>query len=84
MTQIKRIKISVEYIKALKKLTPRQIEVLEEVAKGRTNREIGEELNLSHHTIKSYRETMCKKLDLEGYRGLFYWCDMHMSLNLAP
>lgn len=67
-----------EYIKALKILTPREIEVLEKVARGHTSKEIGEELFISKKTVQKHREIVCKKLEIQGYRGLFFWCkDFH-------
>jgi len=66
--------ISNEYIKALRVLTPREVVVLEYVAKGYTSREIGEELNLSYRTVEKHCDNIRKKLNLKGYRGLFSWC----------
>jgi len=62
---------SLEYIKILKTLTPREVEVLEEVAKGRTSKEIGKILNISHRTVQKYRQNICNKIGLKGYRALF-------------
>lgn len=70
---------SLEYIMALKILTPRQIEVLDGVAVGRTSREIGQELNISHRTVEKYCEQLRKKLGLRGYRSLFHWCEEHVN-----
>lgn len=75
MSNKKTITITIEYYKALKILKPRQIEVLEQVAKGRTNKEIGHKLSVSSHTVKTHRVAICKKLGLEGYRSLFHWCE---------
>lgn len=70
---------SSEYINLLKRLTPREAEVLEEVAKGRTSKEIGEILNISYRTVQKYRQNICKKLGINGYRALFNWCLEHMK-----
>lgn len=70
---------SSEYINLLKKLTPREVEVIEEVAKGRTSKEIGEILNLSPRTVQKYRQNICKKLGINGYRALFSWCFENMK-----
>lgn len=66
------------YIEALKILTPREAEILKGVAMGRTSREIGEDLYISYRTVQKYRQNICKKLKLKGYRGLFYWCYEHL------
>lgn len=68
-----------EYIKAVKKLTPRQVEVLDGVTAGYTSREIAQKLFISHRTVDKYREQLRNKLDLSGYRQLFRWCQIHMN-----
>ncbi len=65
---------SKEYVDALKFLTPREIEILEKVARGYTSKEIGKELFISKKTVQKHRESICRKLELRGYRGLFHWC----------
>lgn len=72
--------MSIEYFNALKILKPRQVEILEEVAKGRTSYELGKKLHLSVGTVNNYRSEICHKLNLEGYRSLFHWCDEHVLL----
>lgn len=62
------------YLNALKILTPREIEVLEKVSKGYTSKEIGDQLFISKKTVQKHRQMMCKKLGVQGYRGLFHWC----------
>lgn len=62
------------YVDILKSLTPREVEILERVAVGRTSREIGQILNISYRTVQKYRQNICRKLDLKGYRALFKWC----------
>jgi NarL family two-component system response regulator LiaR len=43
-------------------LSPREIEVLREVAFGRTNREIGERLSISEETVKTHVAHVLSKL----------------------
>ena len=45
------------------KLAPRELEVLELVATGMTDREIGKRLHLSEQTVKSYLRNLLRKLD---------------------
>ena len=47
-------------------LTDREQEVLELVADGLTNREIGQELNISHKTVARHRENIMQKLNLHS------------------
>ncbi len=46
------------------KLTPREVEILELIAKGLNNREIGERLFLSLHTIKNHVHKILQKLQV--------------------
>jgi len=63
----------VEYIEAVEKLSPREIEVVHAVAVGRTSREIGKKLNISSRTVQRHRRNICRELGITGYRGLFKW-----------
>ncbi len=45
-------------------LTPREIEVLKLIVQGYTNRQIGEELNISIRTAENHRANLCDKLGL--------------------
>jgi two-component system, NarL family, nitrate/nitrite response regulator NarL len=45
-------------------LTPREREVLQGIAEGRTNKEIAQALGLSSRTVESYRESLMRKLGL--------------------
>jgi NarL family two-component system response regulator LiaR len=47
-------------------LSPREIEVLREVASGRTNREIGERLFISEETVKTHVSHLLSKLQLQN------------------
>jgi two-component system response regulator NreC len=47
-------------------LTPREIEVLKLIVQGYTNRQIGEELNISVRTAENHRSNLCDKLGLHN------------------
>ena len=47
-------------------LTPREIEVLKLIVQGYTNRQIGEELNISVRTAESHRANLSEKLGLRS------------------
>lgn len=51
-------------------LTPRERQVLTGVVAGRTSREIGEELGISHRTVETHRESIMKKLHIRTVAGL--------------
>ncbi|MGD0889930.1 MAG: response regulator transcription factor [Terracidiphilus sp.] len=44
-------------------LSPREVEILEMVAKGLTNKEIGQVLQISHYTVRNHINHICAKLD---------------------
>ncbi|XID93231.1 response regulator [Paenibacillaceae bacterium WGS1546] len=47
-------------------LTPREREILQEVARGCTNREIAEAFGLSEHTVKNHLKNILQKLHLDN------------------
>jgi two-component system, NarL family, response regulator NreC len=47
-------------------LTPREKEVLELLAKGRSNEEIADHLSISRHTVARHRENLMRKLELHN------------------
>ncbi len=49
-----------------KDLSARELDVLAEVAQGKTNSEIGESLNLSETTVRNYVSNILDKLDLKN------------------
>jgi DNA-binding NarL/FixJ family response regulator len=48
----------------LEQLTGREREVLEGIARGRTNKEIAAELGISYRTVETHRESLMKKLQI--------------------
>jgi DNA-binding NarL/FixJ family response regulator len=55
---------------AVAALTSRERQVLVGVAGGRTNKEIAQELGISHRTVESHRESLMRKLDVYTVAGL--------------
>jgi DNA-binding NarL/FixJ family response regulator len=55
---------------AVASLTSRERQVLVGVAGGRTNKEIAQELGISHRTVESHRESLMRKLDVYTVAGL--------------
>ena len=51
-------------------LSTREVEVLELLAQGKTNKEAGEILHLSHHTVHSHRKNIMKKLKVNSVSEL--------------
>ena len=55
---------------ALEGLSPRELQVLRMVAEGKTSKEIAVLLDLGLQTVRSYRKTMMKKLNVNNVAGL--------------
>ena len=51
-------------------LTSREAEVLTLIAKGHTNKEIGEKLFISHRTVDTHRTNLMKKIGVNNIAGL--------------
>jgi DNA-binding NarL/FixJ family response regulator len=63
--------IAVEQRRAqLDRLTPREREVLAEIASGGSNKEIGAKLGISPRTVETHRESLMKKLRIHTVAGL--------------
>lgn len=54
----------------LEGLSPRELQVLRLVAEGKTSKEIAQMLDLGLQTVRSYRKTMMKKLNVNNVAGL--------------
>lgn len=69
---------------AFRDLSDREIDVLAEVARGKTNAEIGEILNLSEKTVRNYVSTILEKLHLNNRIELATYAVEHrLSERLA-
>lgn len=55
------------------KLTPREIEVVRQIAQGNTYREIAETLGISEKTVATYRERASEKLGVRSRAELVRW-----------
>lgn len=63
------------------KLTRREREVVAEVAKGSSNKQIGETLGISTETVKEHVSNALRKLGVENRSGLCAW---HMKQKAKP
>lgn len=62
-------------------LTPREVEVLKLIARGYTNRQIGESLKLSVRTVESHRANLMGKLELQTRVQLVRYAAEHKLLE---
>ena len=51
-------------------LSPRELQVVRLVAQGKTSKEVAVDLNLREQTIRSYRKTLMKKLEINNTSSL--------------
>ncbi len=71
--------------RAFEELSPRELDVLAEVAQGKTNSEIGESLNLSETTVRNYVSNILSKLDLKNRVELATFAvEHHLDDYLRP
>ena len=63
--------------KSAEALTPREIEVLKLIVQGYTNRQIGEELNISFRTAESNRASLSEKLGMHSRVELVRYAREH-------
>ena len=68
---------SVELVQSLRKLTPREMEVLKLVAEGFTNQEIADQLVLSIKTVQAHRANVMEKLELADVTHLVRFAIRH-------
>ena len=63
-------------------LSSRECEILTAVAKGKTNKEIADEFNLSIHTVISHRKNISHKLGINSIAGLTIYAVMNKLLDV--
>lgn len=68
-----------DYEENLNSLTPREVEVLNEVRKGLSNKEIARKLYITEHTVKKHITSILSKLDMKNRKDLIiYSRDMYI------
>ncbi len=69
---------------ALRDLTDREVQILAEVARGRSNAEIAAQLHLSEKTVRNYISTMLEKLGLRNRVELATFAVRHNIFERLP
>lgn len=64
-------------------LTDREKKVIAEVAHGLANKEIADKLNLSFHTITTYRKNISAKLNIHSTAGLVIFAILHHLIEIG-
>lgn len=63
-------------------LTAREKEVLTYVAKGLSNKQIADQMNLSFYTITTYRKNISAKLNIHSTAGLVIYAILHSLIEI--
>lgn len=64
------------------KLSEREMEVLIEVAKGLTSKEVGEKLYITETTVSTHRRNIMKKLNVPNERFLVHYAIKHALIEI--
>lgn len=67
----------------LVKLTPRELEVMELLAQGLTNRQIAQHLIISPSTVQTHRTHIMEKLELQNRAQLVQYAVKHKLITLS-
>ncbi len=63
-------------------LSEREKEIVREIAKGKSNKEIADALFLSVHTVSTHRRNICSKLDIHSAPGLTIFAIIHNLVKI--
>ncbi len=67
----------------LNELSTRERDILVAVAKGRTNKEIADEFNISVYTVISHRRNISRKLGINSIPGLTVYAIMNKLIDIS-
>jgi DNA-binding NarL/FixJ family response regulator len=66
----------------LEQLSPREREILQLVAEGKTSQEIGERLSISSKSVDTYRSRLMRKIGVKDVAGLVKFAIQHGVISL--
>lgn len=73
-----------EVPRVLESLSPRELQILRMVAEGKSSKEVALLLNLSLETVRSYRKSMMKKLQVNNAAGVTQLAITHGLTRFRP
>jgi RNA polymerase sigma factor (sigma-70 family) len=77
----RQLETSIE-LSPLEKLSPREREILQLVAEGKTSQEIAERLSISPKTVDTYRSRLMHKIGVDDVAGLVKFAIQHGVISL--
>jgi DNA-binding CsgD family transcriptional regulator len=69
-------------VSPLERLSPREREILQLVAEGKTSQEIGERLSISSKSVDTYRSRLMRKIGVKDVAGLVKFAIQHGVISL--
>lgn len=63
-------------------LTPRERDIIAEIARGMSNKEIADKLFLSIHTVATHRRNICSKLNIHSASGMTIFAILHGLISI--
>jgi DNA-binding CsgD family transcriptional regulator len=63
-------------------LTNREIQILEQVAEGRSSKEVAEKLNLSINTVFTHRKNILRKTGAKNIMAVIILATRHRLINI--
>ena len=63
-------------------LTPRERDIVASIARGKSNKEIADELCLSVHTVATHRRNICAKLNIHSASGMTIFAILHGLISM--
>ena len=67
----------------INELSTRERDILTAVAKGKTNKEIADEFNISIYTVISHRRNISQKLGINSIPGLTVYAIMNKLVDMS-
>jgi DNA-binding NarL/FixJ family response regulator len=75
-------KLDLSEVSPLEVLSPREREILQLVAEGKTSQEIAESLSISPKTVDTYRSRLMHKIGVDDMAGLVKFAIQHGVISL--
>lgn len=79
VNRTQRVRQLVEDTPGLQRLTPQERNILKQIARDKTSKEIAQEMGIAAKTVDGHRSSICRKLDIHGQHGLARFAARHRA-----